>query len=85
MKWPHNTHKQKLTNTHIVGCILTEMRAKQTSEGGDGNWCVLALGGFRSSNRDMAPFKEWPQKEWASQRQTEQKYTSLAIVSMTDS
>lgn len=64
MKEPHSTHKQRLTHTHthIARRIHTEMRAKQTTEGGDGDWCVLALGGLRSSNSDVAPFKEWPQR-----------------------
>lgn len=62
MKEPHNTHKQGLTHTHIVCRIHTEMRAKQTTEGGDRDWCVLALGGLWSSNSYVAPSKEWPQR-----------------------
>lgn len=58
MKEPHYTH----TDTHRVTSIHTEMRAKQTEEGGDRAWWVLALGGLWSSNRDGASFKEWPQR-----------------------
>lgn len=36
----NETRKQRPTHTHIVSCILTEMRAKQTTEGGDAEWCV---------------------------------------------
>ena len=57
------------------------MRAKQTTEGGDGEWCVLAPGGLWSSNSNMhlrSGHKRSGLHKHKEDKQ-EEKYTTLPI------
>lgn len=51
LKEPHNTHKQRVTHKEIVSCILPEMRAKQTTEGGNRDWLCVGPWGPVESER----------------------------------
>lgn len=75
----HTPNKHRVTYAH------TEMRAKQTTEGGDRDWCVLALGGTQEFKHYGAPLEEWPQRSGfhRDKEQIGQKYTTLPITLIT--